>query len=254
MQFRILGTLAVDTNEGALKIVGWRQQTVLAMLLLRANQPVQVEALTHALWGNAAPVTARNQVHICVSRLRQQLMAQGNGSSIATHAPGYVMYLSHETLDLLYFDRFTSSGRNLAAKGMRLEAAQCFRSAIGLWRGPVADGIDADAVRVAATRLQELRDAVLEDCLDLELAMGRHRQLIGELAALVAEYPLRESVRGKHMLALYRAGRTCDALQSYRAGRDILRDELGLKPSPELSGLERAILNQDPRLTWRPTS
>jgi DNA-binding SARP family transcriptional activator len=179
-------------------------------------------------------------------------MTQSNGPGIATHAPGYVMYLSHETLDLLHFDQFTNSGRDLAAKGMHPEAAHCFRSAIGLWRGPVADGIDADAVRVAATRLHELRDGVLEDCLDLELAMGRHRQLIGELAALVAEYPLRESMRAKHMLALYRAGRTCDALQSYRAGRDILRDELGLEPSAELRSLERAILNQDPRLTWRP--
>lgn len=248
MHFRILGQLTVSkTNREIIEIAGWRQQTVLAMLLLRANQPILVEGLTQALWGDEAPVTARNQVQICVSRLRRQL-AGDDGPTIATRTSGYAISLSQATLDLMHFEELAARGRECAARGSRHEAVHDLRSAIGLWRGPVADGIDADAIRVAATRLHELRDTVLEDCLDLELAMGRHRQLVAELAALVAEHPLRESMRAKHMLALYRAGRTCDALRSYRIGRDLIRDELGLEPSDELRSLERAILNQDPRL------
>ena len=249
MHFRILGPLTVSkTNREIIEIAGWRQQTVLAMLLLRANQPILVEGLTEALWGDAAPVTARNQVQICVSRLRRQL-AGADGPTIATRASGYAISLSRATtLDLLHFEQFAERGRECAAQGRSQEAVHHLRSAMSLWRGPVADGIDAEAIRVAATRLHELRDMVLEDCLDLELAMGRHRQLVAELSALVAEHPLRESMRAKHMLALYRAGRTCDALRSYRVGRDIIRDELGLEPSDELRSLERAILNQDPRL------
>ncbi|MFP5394460.1 MAG: BTAD domain-containing putative transcriptional regulator, partial [Gammaproteobacteria bacterium] len=95
---------------------------------------------------------------------------------------------------------------------------------------------------------QELRLAALEDRTDADLALGRHGELVAELQALVEEHPLRERLRARLMLALYRSGRQAEALDVYRDGRRRLVDELGVEPGPELRELEAAILRHDPAL------
>ena len=50
------------------------------------------------------------------------------------------------------------------------------------------------------------------------------------------------------MLALYRDGRQAEALDTYRAARRRLVEEVGLEPGPDLQELERQILAQDPGL------
>ena len=115
-----------------------------------------------------------------------------------------------------------------------------------LWRGEaLADFTYEEFAATAITRLSELRLAVIEERLDLELALGRHQGVIVQLEELVAAHPLRERLRGLLMLALYRAGRQADALRVFQEGRHILGEELGLEPSHELRQLESAILAQD---------
>src|SRR5918996_3101919 len=97
----------------------------------------------------------------------------------------------------------------------------------------------------ATGRLEELRLSIIEDRVDAELALNRHSELVGELEALVAEHPLRERIRGQLMLGLYRTGRQADALHAYQEARRVLRDELGLDPSPALQKLHNAILRQE---------
>jgi DNA-binding SARP family transcriptional activator len=67
-------------------------------------------------------------------------------------------------------------------------------------------------------RLEELRVEAIEERLAAELARGLDVELVGELQALVAEHPLRERLRGQLMVALYRAGRQAEALETMRAG------------------------------------
>jgi branched-chain amino acid transport system substrate-binding protein len=97
-------------------------------------------------------------------------------------------------------------------------------------------------------RLEELRVAAVEDHLDARLALGRDREVVAELEALVSEHPLRERLRGQLMLALYRSGRQAEALEAFAAGRRILVDELGIEPGESLRALHQRILEQDPSL------
>ena len=118
-----------------------------------------------------------------------------------------------------------------------------------MWRGDaLAEFAYEDFASVEAVRLSELRLAAVEERLDMELLLGRHRGVIGELEALVKAHPLRERPRGLLMIALYRAGRQADALRTFQEGRHVLSEELGLDPGPELRQLEAAILAQDSSL------
>ena len=104
------------------------------------------------------------------------------------------------------------------------------------------------SLRREATRLEELRWGALEDRIDADLQRGRDVELVAELEQLVGEAPLRERLHGFLMLALYRAGRQAEALRAYQHAREVLGEELGLDPGPELQALESAILAHDPTL------
>src|SRR5262249_40981359 len=151
-------------------------------------------------------------------------------------------------VDVRRFEILVAEGAAAAAQQSPEEAVQRLRAGLALWRGPAAGGGSSRGVQGAATPLNESRLAALEDCLGLELQLGRHHDLIGELRELVAEHPLRERLCGQLMLALYRSGRQADALSSFRAARETLADELGLDPGEELRRLEQAILVNHPAL------
>jgi DNA-binding SARP family transcriptional activator len=245
MEYRILGPLEISAGENLVDIASNRQRIVISVLLLAANRVVPLGRLVDAVWDDAPPVTAKSQVQICISALRQQLADAGATGVIVTRPPGYLIELHDDTLDVKQFERLVATGRQSAAERRMQEAAGDMRGALSLWRGPAAAGIESRIVQAAATRLNEERLSVVEECIDLELKLGRHRELIGELAELVAQHPLRERLRAQHMLALYRSARQAEALQSFRAVRKIFLDELGLDPGEELCALERAILAND---------
>ena len=69
----------------------------------------------------------------------------------------------------------------------RLVAQAAPREALALWRGPPLDDV-ADEPFAAAEirRLEELRLAAVELAIENDLARGRHREVLGELEALVA--------------------------------------------------------------------
>jgi DNA-binding SARP family transcriptional activator len=244
MEFKLLGPVEVVIGGNRIDTVAARQEIVLSLLLLEVNHVVSVDRLIDALWGEDPPSTARGQVQIIVSALRRIL----GDSVIVTHPPGYLLRAPGEAIDLARFEMLAASGASAAADRRFPEAVQYLRSALALWRGPALEGIASEVIRVAATRLNERRISVLLDCLDMELKLGRHRDLIGELGELVAAHPLNERLRAQSMLALYRAGRQADALEVFRSGREILQEELGLDPGKELTRLERAILTSDPEL------
>ena len=188
-------------------------------------------------------------LRVQVSRLRKAL-ADGNGEPrLQARPPGYLLRVEHGELDLHAFEQRLAAGRQALADGDPARAAVLLREAESLWRGrPLADLEFEPFARLEVQRLEALRMQVVEDRIDAELALGRHAAVCPELEQLVTEHPLRERLRGQLMLALYRSGRQADALETYRAGRSLLVEELALEPGPQLRELELAMLEQDTAL------
>ena len=218
------------------------------MLLLSANGVVSVGRLEEALYGRDLPSTSRTQALIAVSALRRMLAEHGDGAAISRRAQGYVLQIDDGRLDSLRFAALVTAARAARDDGDLGLAAANYRDVLRLWRGPALDGLDSLLVRTAATQLDEQRMAAIEDRLALELDLGRHQEVIGELFALAEEFPLRDRLREQLMLALYRSGRAAESLRVYQQARRMMIDELGIEPGRELQRLQQAILASDPAL------
>ncbi|MEU6740140.1 AfsR/SARP family transcriptional regulator [Streptosporangium sandarakinum] len=248
MEFRVLGALEVTADGQRVDLGGIRQQTVLAVLLLDANRTVATGRLMEAIYGDDPPATSRAQVQICISALRRLFAAHGGEEVIVTRSQGYALRADDEQIDARRFENLVLRARRARDGGDPEEAVRHYREALALWRGPALEGIDSRLVQSVATRLAEQRITSNEDCLQLELDLGRHHELVGELTRLVEEYPLRERLLGQLMTALYRSGRQAEALQVYRDARRTMIDELGIEPNERLQQLEHAILTSDESL------
>jgi DNA-binding SARP family transcriptional activator/streptogramin lyase len=242
VDFRVLGPLEVSAAGRPLPLGGRKQRTVLALLLLHANELVPRERLIDALWGDEPPAEADASLRVYVARLRKLLTAETDGRlSLETSANGYVLRVEPDDVDLGKFRRLVAQGD--------------FAQALELWRGPaLADLADEEWARREGGVLDELRLKALEERIDLDLAEGRHSELVPELEQLVGEHPYRERLVAQLMLALYRSGRQPDALEAYTRVGNALRDTFGLEPTRSLRDLERRILVQDPTLEVRDTS
>lgn len=248
LDFRLLGPLRVLVSGEPKHVGGPRQQIVLTTMLLEANRVVPVERLIEAVWGENPPATARAQIQMAVWQLRRRFAEWTDAELIVSYAAGYAIEVPGSAIDMLRFDQAVAAGREAAGRGDLTAAVKMLRGALEMWRGSAAAGVDSRVVRAAVLRLDEQRLGVIEECIDLELRLGRHHEIIGELKELVAAYPLREGLHAHLMLALYRAGRQAEALAAYREARRVLSEELGLDPGEQLAALERAILTNDPAL------
>ena len=247
MELRVLGPLQVEVDGRSILLGGPKQRLVLALLLLDANRLVPADRLIERIWGDEPPEAARSTLQAYVSRLRKAL---GPGR-IESRSPGYVLAARPEEIDALQFERMIADAHRRLGDDPSVAKDQ-LDQALALWRGPaLADLPDEAAIRADVTRLEELRLAALEDRADADLALGHQAELIPELERLLGDHPLRERLWAALMLALYRAGRQADALGAYQRARRLLRDDLGIDPSPELQRLQERILNQDPDLDLR---
>ena len=248
VEFRILGPLEITAGSSRLEVSGTRQQVVLATLLLNANRTVSLTRLLEAVYGERLPSTSRSQVQISVSALRRMFSAHCGTPVIGTRDAGYIVEAAADQLDCARFTDLVARARASRDDGHLEQAVAYYRSALRLWRGPALDGIESRLVQDAASRLDEQRVSVNEARISLELQLGRHSEMVGELTELIAQFPLRERLREQLMLALHRCDRTAEALQAYRQARQTFIDELGIEPGAPLKQLEYAILTADPRL------
>jgi DNA-binding SARP family transcriptional activator len=245
VEYRILGPLEVLDDGSGLALGGRNQRTLLALLLLNADEVVSSDRIVDALWGEQAPRTALTSVQNTISRLRKVLGAE----RLVTRSPGYALRLQDDVLDARRVRELMDEAHAADAA----DRARLMHEAEQLWRGPPLAEFAYDAFAQAAiAQLEELRLGVVEERIDAELELGDHAYILGELEALVGEHPQRERLRGQLMLALYRAGRQAEALHAYQEARRSLLEELGIEPGPALQQLHAAILRQERGLEGLP--
>ena len=242
MEFHVLGPLQVLDGERPVAITAPRQKSLLAVLLVNANEVVSTDRLLDLVWGDDQPDVSALRYQ--VSKLREAL----SDDVVTTQSPGYVVRLGPEQLDALQFEKLLAEARNVAAADAG-RAIEVLDQALGLWRGePYADFAYEEFAAPEIRRLNELRLEAIEARFEALLAQGRDQELVGNLQALVEEHPRREGLTAALMLALYRSGRQADALEVYQALRTELGEGLGLEPSKELVDLEGRMLLQDESL------
>ncbi len=242
VEIRILGPLEIEGDTGMPRLDSYRQRAVLGLLALEANRVTSIESLTDAVWDGEPPATARSQIQICISVLRRVLADSGCPAAIETRAPGYRLVFDRSNLDSAQFDDLLAQARVEEQDGNLTGALVALRMALRLWRGPVLADVPSGRIQRIAYPLTERRVAAELSRFRIELALGRAWEIVPDLQAHVDAHPLWEETYGYLMLALYRCGRTAEALEVYQRARATLIQQVGLEPSDELRKLERAIL------------
>ena len=233
MELRLLGPIEVRLDDRSIELGPRKQRALLAMLALQVGRTVTADRLVEGLWGEEPPSSAPKMVQLYVSHLRPLL--EGSGARIVTRNGGYELQLSGDDVDVVRFERLLDESRA--------------REALALWRGDALADVASEPFAAAEIRrLDDLRLRAAERAIDLDLAAGRHADVIGELERLTTAEPLREHLHAQRMLALYRSGRQAEALAAYRDARSALVEQIGVEPGAELRRLQDSILAQDPAL------
>ncbi|MET9655948.1 BTAD domain-containing putative transcriptional regulator [Streptomyces sp. NPDC006510] len=247
MEFRLLGTVSVDTFTGPLPLGPAKRRSLLAALLLSANTPVSIARLTDSLWDDAPPLHARSVIQGHVSRLRALLVgadAEAYGVELVTLGDAYVLRLPETLLDSQRFEELLTLARGQRSPA---DAVLMLKEALSLWQGPALSGaFTGRPLQAAAHSLEESRLATVEQLARAYAALGEHNRAAAVLRAEAVAHPMRESLAAALMTALYRAGRQSEALDWFHRTRRLLADELGIDPGHELADAYALILRGDP--------
>ncbi|NYI46288.1 putative ATPase/DNA-binding SARP family transcriptional activator [Nocardioides aromaticivorans] len=246
---RLLGPLEViDASGAAVDIGSPRHRETLAALAVDAGRVVSTDMLLDRVWGENGRGGTLANLQAVISRLRARLRDAGVPAEIVTAPPGYRLELAPDAMDAHHLASGVEEARTALASGDVGGAQQHLGAALDWWRGePLAD-VPQMFARAEALRLEGIRLTGEELAAELDLRAGDAAAAVTRLQDLSVQHPLRESVRGQLMRALYLAGRQADALQEYADLRTRLVEELGVDPGPAVQRLHQQILEQDPAL------
>jgi DNA-binding SARP family transcriptional activator len=247
---KVLGTLEVVLDDFCVVPTAGKPHQVLAMLAINAGTVVRTSTLMEELWGTRLPRSAAGTLQTYVLHvrrlIRRALPPAASHELLARQHTGYVLHVEPESLDAVRYTRLSAMGRAAGRCGDHAKADQLLGDALALWRGPVlVDVTTGPQLDIEATRLEESRLTDLGLRIDAGLCLGRHHQLLGELAALCARHPYMENFHAQHMVALYRSGRPGQALETYRTLAKTIHEQFSVDPSPRLRHLHQAMLAGD---------
>lgn len=248
LRFGLRGPPVVyDTDGGIRPIGGGKMRSPPVALLLEPGRVVSVDALKDALWGGAPPASAQASLQNHVTRFRRVLGRDGS-ERLRAVPPGYLLRVEEGELDVRVFEDHVTTARAAHAGRDWDRAVREASAALALWRGAPLSGLPLEAGgRALVQRLEETWLLVLEWWYDAELHLGGSRLtgLVPELAALVAEHPLREGFHRLLMLVLHRTGRPSEALAVHRDLRERLIEELGAEPGGGVREAHLEVLRDD---------
>ena len=249
VEVTLLGRFEVVVDGRPVEITSSKERALLTRLALAPGRVVPTDSLIEALWPEGpSPDDPGRALRYRVWHLRNLLEPDRGGRSegtlVLTRPTGYLLALEPRAVDASRFENEWERTRFLNDDAQ--ERRNALAALLESWhqtsfaemstRGPLAD---------AAARLDRLRLNVIADRISADIALGRGAELVPELEQIIAAHPFDERLRGHHMVALYRSGRQADALAVYTSTRDLLVEELGVEPGPEMRDLERRILGHD---------
>ncbi|MEZ0069937.1 DNA-binding SARP family transcriptional activator [Streptacidiphilus sp. MAP12-20] len=255
MDIEVLGALSVREGGRPIMPTAPKPRQVLALLALHADHMIPVGTLIEELWGGAPPRSARTTLQTYILQLREQIgeaLTQVSDRCTAkdilvTLPGGYRLETRGGNIDYQEFERRAGAGYRAMDAEDYTGAARRLADALSLWTGMVLSDIQAGTqIDMEVKRLEEARLYALDQRIEADLRLGRHRELLAELTVLVNRYRMHESLHGQFMVALHRSGRRGEALNVYQRLRATLIEELGLEPSAALGRLQRSILLSSP--------
>ena len=264
MRISVLGSTAASREGTAVDLGTPKQRALLAALALHHPRAVTADTLADLVWAGSPPPGVSTSLQAYVAGLRRVLEPdrplRSPATVLVTEPPGYALRVPAEQLDAVVFETAATaahrrlgpltealcSGRDPEPPGDLDDLLATLRRALELWRGvPYADLGDASAVVSERARLDDLRLLAHEGCCAAEVMLGREATATAELESLTRQHPLRERLWSLRAIALARSGRQADALAALREVRDLLDEELGLEPGPELRAVQAAVLRQE---------
>ncbi|WP_405817726.1 AfsR/SARP family transcriptional regulator [Streptomyces sp. NBC_00838] len=263
MRIDLLGVLDVRENGVSVAPTAPKPRQVLALLALHADRVVPVSALIDELWAGRPPRSARTTLQTYVLQLRDliALALDQQAPDVESDSPprrrakdvlvttpgGYMLVLGEGSSDVREFERLSGTGYRAIDQGDFRGASRLLREALALWTGSAFADVQTGAqLEMESKRLEEGRLCALDQRIEADLRLGRHRELLAELTVLTSRYSTHENLHAQFMLALHRSGRRGEALDVYHRLRGTLVRDLGLEPSPRLRQLQQSILTAAP--------
>jgi DNA-binding SARP family transcriptional activator len=231
----ILGSLRFRFGNVEASLSGAKLRSILAVLALRADGEVRRDELIEELDLVRTTGDAVNALHAHIARLRRWLLLHGGKSELLETAnSGYRLNLDRGAVDAHRFVDQVQYALNLAPATPSV-VASILEDALSLWRGDaLLDALDGPLAAAAAAELHQMRAAARETLLDAWTALAQNQKVILNARRFIAEDPLNEPIRIRHIVALRRMGRHAEAVESYRSSERVLNDELGVEPGREL--------------------
>jgi SARP family transcriptional regulator, regulator of embCAB operon len=252
----VLGPLTLTYDDNSYTPTPPKTRQLLALLALHANQVVATEDCLRELWESDPPKSAVSTLRTYVLQIRKTLRKISLNHSVAaaeemlvTMNQCFRLTIEPESVDCLVFERLYREGYEAAQLGDPRRASTSYAEALSLWRGPaLVDVPKGPLVSSHLSKLAERRLGALEQRIEADLGLGRHRELLGELEVLIGQYPTNENIYAQCMLALHRSGRRGQAIEVFRRLCTTLDQDFGIEPSPRIQRLHGAVLSNDPSL------
>ncbi|MFB8142063.1 AfsR/SARP family transcriptional regulator [Streptomyces parvus] len=252
MEMGVLGSLVLVSGRVDLTPSAPKPRQLLAFLMLNANRMVRASDCIKELWDSHPPKSSMSTLQTYVLHIRQALRctaAEVHSRTLVTQNHGYQLNVAPHSFDRFRFAYMDRLGQEAAAAGRFQQASDRFSEALALWRGPALQDVRTGPLsRTHLVELEETRKCVLERRIEADLRVGRHRELLDELAALAVQHPTHENIHAQYMLALHRSGYRPRAVTVHHALSSALRDTLGIEPTPRMQDLYEAIKSGAPEL------
>jgi DNA-binding SARP family transcriptional activator/tetratricopeptide (TPR) repeat protein len=244
VDFGLLGPLEVVIGGRPVSIDAPKVRVLLASLLVEANKSVSIERLAEQMWGERLPSAVRKTIQVYVVRLRRLLGDDPSRPALIQTTPnGYLVSIAPQRLDL---GRFRAAVADAADANDLVAESELLSTALNQWRDDaLCDVLSESLHREVVSRLAEERLRAAERWVQIQLELGRHREIISDLVRLTNDHPWQESLWAQLILALFRSNRRSDALDTYRNVHRMMRAELGVEPGERLQQLHRMILTED---------